>query len=71
MWPAHGALAHKEFLMLRIYPVLLELVRFVRPFVNELERQLSEESPAIRNYAADLAYGAASDWLMRCPLDLR
>ena len=24
--------------MLRIYPVILELVRFVRPFIKELER---------------------------------
>jgi four helix bundle protein len=37
--PALGARRFtKESLVLRIYPVLLELVRFVRPLVKELER---------------------------------
>jgi hypothetical protein len=43
----------------------------LRDVVHTLSQQVSDENPAIRDYATDIALGAASEWLMRCPLELR
>jgi hypothetical protein len=41
-----------------------------RTVIEQLSRELLEESKALQRTAAEaISYGTAADWMIRCPLD--